>query len=379
MFKNFTPMKNKYLGLLLVSGMFCVNAQEYEFQSVIELETTPVISQGQTGTCWSFSTSSFLESEITRLTGKTVDLSEMYQVRNTYPKKAENYVMRQGKAQFSEGGLSHDVLNSVANYGLVPVSVYTGLTEEEKTHNHAEMVAVLEAMVKTYVANPAKKLSPKWKSAINAVLDTYLGENPNDFVFEGEKYTPKSFMEKMKIKPENYVTLTSFTHHENYKSFILNIPDNFSNGSMYNLPLDEFVSNIDYALSKGYSLALDCDVSEKTFSAKNGVAFIPQIEDDAKKGLTEIIEEMNVSAEYRQAEFENFETTDDHLMHIVGTVKDQKGNLYYKIKNSWGSDEKKVANGGYLYMSVPYVKLKAISVLVHKDGLEKKTKKALQL
>ncbi|CAM4097111.1 MULTISPECIES: C1 family peptidase [Flavobacterium] len=372
-------MKKIYLGLLLTSGIFSINAQKYEFQSVIELEATPVISQGRTGTCWSFSTSSFLESEITRLTGKKVDLSEMYQVRNTYPKKAENYVMRQGKAQFSEGGLSHDVLNSVANYGLVPVSVYTGLTEEEKSHNHAEMVAVLEAMVKTYVQNPGKKLSPKWKVAINAILDAYLGENPKDFEYEGEKFTPKSFMEKMKIKAEDYVTITSFTHQENYKPFILNIPDNFSNGSLYNLPLDEFVSNIDNALAKGFSLALDCDVSEATFSAKNGVAFIPQIDEDAEKGLTELITEMNISPEYRQSEFENFTTTDDHLMHIVGTVKDQKGNTYYKVKNSWGTDEKRVANGGYIYMSVPYLKLKAISVLVHKDGLEKKTKKAFKL
>ena len=372
-------MKKIYLGLLFATGLLSVNAQNYEFQSVIELESTPVISQGKTGTCWSFSTSSFLESEITRLTGKKVDLSEMYQVRNTYPKKAENYVMRQGKAQFSEGGLSHDVLNSAAEYGLVPVSVYTGLSEEEKTHNHAEMVAILEAMVKTYVDNPGKKLSPKWKMAIESVLNTYLGQNPTEFTFEGKKYSPKSFMEAMKIKPENYVTITSFTHEPNYNSFVLNIPDNFSNGSMYNLPLDEFIANIDNALENGYSLALDCDVSEATFSAKYGIAFVPQTEEDEKTGLAEIITEMNITPEYRQSEFENFTTQDDHLMHIVGTVKDQKGNVYYKIKNSWGTDEKRVANGGYVYMSVPYMRLKAISVLVHKDALVKKTKKTLKL
>lgn len=242
-------MKKIYLGLLFASGILSVNAQNYEFQSVIELENTPVISQGKTGTCWSYSTSSFLESEITRLTGKKIDLSEMYQVRNTYPKKAENYVMRQGKAQFSEGGLSHDVINSAASYGLVPVSVYTGLSEEEKTHNHAEMVAVLKAMVKTYVENPGKKLSPKWKTAIESVLNAYLGQNPTEFTFEGKKYSPMSFMEAMKIQPENYVTITSFTHQPNYSSFVLNIPDNFSNGSMYNIPLDEFIANIDNALS----------------------------------------------------------------------------------------------------------------------------------
>lgn len=370
-------MKKIYLGFLFFIGFLSLNAQNYEFQEVINIECLPVISQDKTGTCWSFSTSSFLESEIIRLTGKKIDLSEMYQVRTTYPKKAENFVMRQGKAQFSEGGLNHDVINSVAAYGLVPVSNYSGLSEEEKKHNHAELVSVLEAMVKTYVDNPGKQLSTKWKVAIDKVLDIYLGEIPSEFTYEGKKYTPKSFMEMTKIKADDYVTLTSFTHQPNYKAFILNIPDNFSNGSMYNLPLDEFITAIDYALEKGYSLALDCDVSEATFSAKYGIAFIPENEEDEKTGLAEIIKEKNITPEYRQQEFENYNTTDDHLMHIVGKLKDQKGNIYYKIKNSWGTDEKRVKNEGYVYMSVAYMKLKAISVLLHKDGVDKKTAKKL--
>lgn len=372
-------MNKIYLSLLFVSSILSLNAQNYEFQEVTNVECLPVISQDRTGTCWSFSTSSFLESEIIRLTGKHIDLSEMYQVRTTYPKKALNYVMRQGKAQFGEGGLNHDVINSVAEYGLVPLNVYTGLSEEEKKHNHAELVAVLEAMVKTYVENPAKQLSPKWKIAIDNVLDTYLGEIPTEFTFEGKKYTPKSFRDMTKIKAEDYITITSFKNQENYKPFILNIPDNFSNGSMYNVPLDEFISVIDNALENGYTLALDADVSETTFSAKYGVAFIPANEDDAKTGLAEIIEEKKITPEFRLQEFENFNTTDDHLMHIVGKVKDQKGNNYYKVKNSWGTDDKRVANGGYVYMSVPYMKLKAISVLLHKDGLNKKVKKNLGL
>ncbi len=372
-------MKNLYIGLLFASGLFTASAQNYEFQDVIDVERLPVISQDITGTCWSFSTSSFLESEIIRLTGKKIDLSEMFQARTTYLAKAENYIMRQGKANFSEGALAHDVLNSVVKNGLVPNSVFDGLNDGESKHNHAEMVAVLEAMLKTYVENPGKKLSPNWKQAINAVLDIYLGSIPTKFEYEGKNYTPKSFAEFTKIKPENYITLTSFTHEANYKPFILNIPDNFSNGSMYNLPLDEFIANIDHALAKGYSLSLDCDVSEATFSGKYGIAFIPEKEEDTKTGLAEIITEKNITPEYRQQEFENISTTDDHLMHIVGKVKDQKGNVYYKVKNSWGSDEKKVANGGYVYMSMPYMKLKAISVLVHKDGIQKETKKKLAL
>ncbi len=372
-------MKNLYIGLLFASGLFTASAQNYEFQDVIDVERLPVISQDITGTCWSFSTSSFLESEIIRLTGKKIDLSEMFQARTTYLAKAENYIMRQGKANFSEGALAHDVLNSVVKNGLVPNSVFDGLNDGELKHNHAEMVAVLEAMLKTYVENPGKKLSPNWKQAINAVLDIYLGSIPTKFEYEGKNYTPKSFAEFTKIKPENYVTLTSFTHEANYKPFILNIPDNFSNGNMYNLPLDEFIANIDNALANGYSLSLDCDVSEATFSGKYGIAFVPEKEEDTKTGLAEIIIEKNITPEYRQQEFENISTTDDHLMHIVGKVKDQKGNTYYKVKNSWGSDEKKVANGGYIYMSAPYMKLKAISVLVHKDGVQKETKKKLGL
>lgn len=372
-------MKKLYIGLVFASGLFSASAQNYEFQKVNDVECLPVVSQDVTGTCWSFATSSFLESEIIRLTGKKIDLSEMYQARTTYPLKAENYVLRQGKANFSEGALAHDVMNSVLKYGMVPNSVFNGLHDDVVKHNHIEMVAVLEAMLKTYVENPAKKLSPNWKEAINAVLDIYLGSIPSTFEYESKNYTPKSFTEFTKIKPENYITLTSFTHESSYKPFILNIPDNFSNGSMYNLPLDEFIANIDYALANGYSLSLDCDVSEPTFSGKYGIAFVPEKDEDVKTGLTEIITEKNITPEFRQQEFENLSTTDDHLMHLVGKVKDQKGNTYYKVKNSWGTDEKKVAYGGYVYLSLSYMKLKAISVLVHKEGIQKETKKKLGL
>lgn len=354
-------------------------AQEYKFKDVVDIEATEVKSQGKTGTCWSFSTSSFLESEIFRLTGKKVDISEMYTVRNTYPKKAEIFVMRQGNAQFSEGGLAHDVLNAVSTDGLVPQTAFSGLFGQEKTYNHAEMVAVLRSMVETYAKNPGKNLSPKWRAAVDKVLDVYIGEKPATFVFEGETYTPDSFRDAMKIDAADYVTLTTFTHQPYYNDFVLDIPDNFSNGSMYNLPLDAFVAEIDNALEKGYSIALDCDVSEKTFSAKHGLAVLPQDLGDNKKSMTEIVTELEVTPEERQAEFYNFNTTDDHLMHITGKVKDQKGNVYYKVKNSWGGESNRVGNGGYIYMSAPYLKMKTISVLLHKDGMTKKMQKKLKL
>lgn len=349
-------------------------AQSYEFQIVKDIEANPVISQDNTGTCWSFSTTSFLESEIIRLTGKHIDLSEMYTVRNTYPKKAWNYVMRQGKAQFGEGGLAHDVINSASDYGLVPQNIYSGKLMETVSYNHTEMTAVLEAMLKKYVENPGRKLSPQWKEAINAVLDVYMGKNPEEFTFEGKKYTPQTFLEFSKIKPQDYVTISSFTNENYYKPFQLDIPDNFSNGNFYNLPLDEYIANIDYAIENGYTVALDCDVSETTFSGKIGLAVIADNNEDAKVILSEIKPEKNISAEYRQQEFENFNTQDDHLMHIIGKVKDQNGKMYYKVKNSWGT---KSGKDGFVYMSTSYLKLKSISVLMHKDGLIKKTKTAL--
>lgn len=349
-------------------GLTTANAQKYQFKTVTDIESTQIKSQGRTGTCWSFSTTSFLESEIIRLTGKNIDLSEMYTVRNTYSDKAVNYLYRQGKAQFSEGGLAHDVINSVAKNGLIPEQYFTGMEIGQDRHNHAEMVAVLTSMLDTYIKNPAKELSPKWKLAIESVLDVYLGKNAQEFEFEGKTYTPKTFAEFVKITPSDYVTLSSFKHAKNYEKFVLSIPDNFSNGAFYNIPLDELVSVTEEALKKGYTIALDCDVSEKTFSSKDGVAVIPAINSESKKALEEIVKEKTISPEYRQTEFENFNTTDDHLMHIVGVVKDQKNNTYFKVKNSWGTQQ---GNEGYVYMSVPYFRLKTISVLLHKDAISK--------
>lgn len=371
-------MKTNFITIALLFLAFSVCAQKYDFQTVKDIEAEPVISQGNTGTCWSFSSTSFLEAEIIRITGKKIDLSEMYNVRHTYPKKAWNYVMRQGKAQFSEGGLNHDVINSAKWAGIVPESVYPGLVGTTTKHDHSKMAEELEVLLKKY-ANPEVKLDPKWKLEVNAVLDQYLGQNITEFKFEGKKYTPKSFLEMTQLKLDDYITISSFTHETFYKTFILDIPDNFSNGSFYNLPLDEFVKNIDNAIEKGYTLALDADVSEKTFSSKFGIAVIPENESDDTIILTEIKKEKKISPEFRQQEFENFNTTDDHLMHIIGKVKDQKGTIYYKVKNSWGSDEMHIGNNGYIYMSVPYLKLKAISVLVHKDALLKDTKKQLNL
>ncbi|MGY0392591.1 C1 family peptidase [Bizionia sp. KMM 8389] len=354
-------------------------SQSYAFEPIIDLDATPVISQGNTGTCWSFSTSSFLESEIIRLTGKQIDISEMFQVRHTYPKKAWNYVMRQGKAQFSEGGLAHDVMNSVSEYGLVPQSVYSGLDAQSTSHNHSEMVAVLKGLLDVYIDNPGRSLSPKWQSVVDRTLDTYLGDDITEFTYEGNNYTPKSFLEMTNIKPSDYLSITSFIHKPFYSEFILNIPDNFSNGSFYNVPLDELIQTINNALENGFSVELDCDVSEKTFSAKHGIVVIPENETKAAEAIISVRPEKVITPEYRQQEFENYNTTDDHLMHITGMLKDQNGTVYYKVKNSWGSDDSRVANNGYIYMSEAYMRLKTISIMIHKDALPKSIKKNFNL
>ncbi|PCH52425.1 MAG: aminopeptidase [Flavobacteriaceae bacterium] len=353
--------------------------EKYSFTPIIDLEASAVKNQGNTGTCWSFSTSSFIESEIYRNTGKIIDISEMYNVRNTYSDKAWDYVMRQGKTQFGEGGLAHDVINSIQKNGLVPESDYSGLLNGATKYNHAFIVPALQKVLDAYIKNDKKSMYPNWKIAVDSILDVYLGKTTANFKYHDTLYTPKSFLKMTKVNTSDYITLTSFTHQPYNTKFILNIPDNFSNGTFYNVKLDQLVSEVDNALKKGFTLALDCDVSEKTFSQKFGIAVLPKNIESNEKSLTYIVEEKNITPEFRQEEFENYNTTDDHLMHLIGLVKDQNGTEYYKVKNSWGTTGERIGNGGYIYMSKAFFKLKTISVLVHKNGLSEKVKNEFNL
>ncbi|WP_303317789.1 C1 family peptidase [Flavivirga abyssicola] len=368
-------MKNNFLAFILVCFTLLSYSQPYDFKAIIDLEATDVISQGKTGTCWSFSTSSFLESEIIRITGKKIDLSEMYNVRHTYLNKSWNYVMRQGKTQFSQGGLAHDVMNSISAHGLVPNTIYSGLKNGNAKHDHSKLVDTLKKTLDLYIKD-SKTFN--WKKRTNDILDTFLGENVKSFDYNGKKYSPLSFMKEVKINPKNYVTLTSFSHKPYHTNFILNIPDNFSNGKFFNVTLDELTNTVNNALEKGFTIELDCDVSEKTFSSKHGLAIIPIDGIDIADALINVSEEKKITQEFRQQEFENYNTTDDHLMHITGLVKDQNGTTYYKVKNSWGKNPKRVNHGGYIYMSESYFKLKTISVTLHKNALHKKVLKILR-
>lgn len=366
----------------------------YYFTLVKDIEALDVQSQGRTGTCWSFSSLSFLESEIIRKGKKPVSLSEMFIVRNAYLEKAITYVRMHGQFNFAAGGAFHDIPYIIKKYGIVPEEIYQGLNYGADKHNHAEMDAVLKAMVDEIVKNPQRKLTTSWKEAINGVLDAYLGKLPTEFEFKGKKYTPKSYAESLGLNMDDYVAIGSFTHHPFYQTFVLEVPDNWGFGSIYNVPLNEMEQIINDAVMNGYSVAWGSDVSEKGFSFSNGLAIVPKDEATIKvKGrdnkhfsdagaekisdaFDEPVEEKEITQEMRQEAFDNYETQDDHGMHITGIVKDQKGTKYYIVKNSWGTEND---CDGYFYASEAYVKYKTIDFMIHKDALSKEMKNKLNI
>ncbi len=370
-------MKAFYYRISLLSFFVCMILglqAQYSFSNVTEVACTEVKSQDRTGTCWSFATASFIESELIRMGKGYHDLSEMHVVRNIYKDKAMNYVLRQGKANFSQGSLSHDLMRSMDKHGIIPQSEYTGHLGSNTSYDHSEMEAVLKGMLDGVIKQ--KRISSTWKTAFDCVLDSYMGSSPENFSYNGKNYNPQSFSAELGINADDYVSITSFTHHPFYKPFILEIPDNYSNGSFYNVPLDQLEEIVDHALQNGYSIAWDGDVSESSFSSRDGIAVLPAEGGKDEGFKTKPVKEISVNQKMRQEGFESFATTDDHLMHLVGSSKDQSGNIYYKIKNSWGeiSDYK-----GYLYMSKAYVRMKTISIMVHKDAIPKNIAQRLEL
>lgn len=356
--------------LSLMAGSSSAQAPEI----VIDLTSTDVLSQGNTGTCWSFSTTSFLESEAQRETGQLHDFSEMAAVRVIYPEKVERYVRYQGKHQFGPGGLSHDVTHAAAVYGLVPQSAYAG-GQGQGEYDHSALDATLEAMVKIMV-DQSGSIAEESFDAIDAVLDAHLGALPETFDYQGSSYNPSSFRDAMGIVPEAYVNLTSFTHHPFGAPFILEVPDNHSHGSYWNVPLDDLESVTRNALENGFTVAWDADVSNRGFSFQNGWAIMPEAAASAKEWETlgQMPDEPAVGQEMRQAAFNSQENTDDHLMHIVGLAKDAKGRSYFIVKNSWGQGN---AFGGRQFVSMPYFRHHTIGIMLHEDGLSKNDKKAM--
>ncbi len=336
-------------------------AAKYDFTILHDIDHTSVKSQDSTGTCWSFATASFIEAELIRKGKGEHNISEMFIAYNIYRDKARNFVLRQGKANFSEGSLAHDFVNAASRYGLVPEEVYAGKLPEER-HNHGEMVAALEGMLNGIVKR--SNLSPKWEVAFERVLQTYLGEAPERFTYRGKSYSPKEFAESLDFRRDDYLNITSFSHHPFFESFVLEIPDNFSNGSYFNIPIDDVIETIDHAIESGYSVAWDTDVSEPGFSAGYGLAVLP-VNPKRSDVFRATGEEVEVTQDARQQKFMSKETTDDHLMHITGIATDPNGTKYYVVKNSWGEMG---PYQGYLYASEAYVRMKTIAIVVHRDG-----------
>lgn len=340
---------------------------QYTFTDQINIENTAVKNQGATGTCWSFSTTSFIEAEAIRMGHKNVDFAEMFNVYNIYIDKANNYVSRQGKANFSEGSLAHDVLRIIKQFGILPQSAYSALPADETVYNHQEMVKALTGFLDGVIASG--KPSTHWRDAFKGILNAYMGAPNLDFKVDGKSYTPKSYAKAMGIDASNYVSISSFTHVPFGETFILNIPDNYSNQSFHNVPLNTLMDIVNNALTKGYTIEWDGDVSEKSFGRKEGIAVLPA--DPKSNYLASPEKELEVTQALRQAAFENYTTTDDHLMHLVGKAVDQNGTTYYIIKNSWGDSS---PYEGYLYMSEAYFKMKTVSITLHKEALPKELK-----
>lgn len=356
---------------------------DYRFQPVKQVKATPVENQNKSGTCWVYSANSFFESELLRMDKQPVDLSEMFVVRAGYLERARNYVRRQGAAAFGQGAETHDVLRLIRQYGLVPESVYSGFPPGEDKPVHGEMEAVLKAIVDAVIKAPDGKLSNQWLDAYTGALNGYMGAAPARFTVGGKEYTPQTYFQSLGINLDDYVALSSYTHHPFYKPFILEVADNWSNGLFYNVPVDELVQIADNAVDQGFSIVWASDVSEKTFSAKEGLAIWPEkawanmTEDERKSWAKAPGKEKWVSQEERQQGFDKLTTTDDHGMHITGVVTDQNGTRYYVVKNSWGTVNE--AMQGYLFVSQPYFRCKTMSMLVHKDAIPASIRKKLGL
>lgn len=332
--------------------------------------TTPVKNQALTGTCWCFSTTSMIESECLHKGQGSLDLSEMFTVRNIYLEKADNYIHRQGYARFDEGGLGHDVLHAVATYGIIPESVYSGLKDGHTSHDHSELVVEM----RTYLDSILKVKRPipdNWREGFTAILDKYLGAPPAKFTWNGKTYTPQAFArEVIKFNPDDYISLTSFTHHPFYSSFIVEVPDNFSNGSYYNIPVNELISITKSAVLKGYTVLWDTDVSNRGWLVNKGYALRPAVDSLTRNpGIDPDLEEKKYTQEERQKLYEELITEDDHLMHITGIGKSKQGKEFFIVKNSYGSGSGPF--DGYVRVSIPYFAINTITVIVPKAALDK--------
>lgn len=385
------------LGLICFSAMAKDNKKKtaeegFVFTTVKENPITSIKNQNRSSTCWSFSTIGFLESELLRKGKGEFDLSEMFVVHHTMTDRAVNYVRLHGSSSFSPGGSCYDVIYCMKNYGMVPQEVMPGIMYGDSLPVHNEIDAVASGYVNAIAKGKLTKLTPVWKNGLSAIYDTYLGKCPEQFTYKGNTYTPQSFAAELGLNPDDYVSLTSYTHHPFYEKFAIEVEDNWRNSLSYNLPIDELMEVFDYAVNNGYTIAWGADVSEQGFT-RDGIAVLPDADKgaeltgsdmahwlgmsaaDKRKELTsKPLPEMNVTQEMRQAAYDNWETTDDHGMQIYGIAKDQNGKEYYMVKNSWGKAGK---YKGLWYASKAFTKYKTMNIVLHKDAIPEAIAKKL--
>ena len=385
---------NKYflVATMLLMSLFLKaqnETQGYNFTVVKENPITSIKNQANSGTCWSFAGVGFLESELLKMGKGTHDLSEMYIVRRNYEDKAVKYVRLHGNLNFAGGGSFADVVETIDDYGVVPDNDYRGLEYGEDNHKHGEIDHLLSSYMTGVIANKNRSLTPVWFKGFNGILDAYFGVKPESFQNNGKTYTPQSYAAELGLKSDNYVSLSSFTHHKFYTQFPVEVPDNWRWANSYNLPLDEFIEAIDNALMNGYTVAWATDVSEIGFS-RSGIAIVPDLDSSENAGSDqshwlglspsersnevrgkigkEVLKEKVITQEARQIGYDNHETTDDHGMQIYGIAKDQNGNKFYMVKNSWGETG---PYKGLWYASEAFVRYKTTNVVINKAGLPK--------
>ena len=386
-------MKLKFILSAAVLAIACtaLSAQEYEFTTVKENPVTSIKNQYHSGTCWCFSALSFIESEILRTKGVEVDLSEMFVVGKSYRDRAVKYVRLDGHLNFAAGSSFGDVLHVINDYGIVPQEAMPGFNYGTDKPEHFELDAALKGYVDAIRSNPNRKLSTAWLNGFDGIVEAYFGEYPETFVVDGAEYTPESYRDHLGINYDDYVNITSFTHHPFYEPFIIEVCDNWRWDSAYNLPMDEMMEVMYNAIDKGYTIAWGSDVSEKGFT-RDGLAVMPVEENKAVAGSdqerwvgksaenpeeevkAELPEEMTITQEMRQDGYDRKTTTDDHGMHIYGLAKDQNGTQYFMVKNSWGDAGK---YKGIWYASDAFVRYKTLNIVVHKDALPKHIAKKL--
>ena len=375
----------------LIAANATAQTAEYEFTTIKENPVTSIKNQYRSGTCWCFSALSFIESEILRTKGIETDLSEMFVVGKSYRDRAIKYVRLDGHLNFAAGSSFGDVLHVINDYGIVPQEAMPGFNYGTTMPEHNEIDAALKGYVSAIAKNPNRTLSTAWVNGFDGIVAAYFGEYPETFVVDGKEYTPESYREFLGINYDDYVNISSFTHHPFYEPFIIEVCDNWRWDSAYNLPMDEMMEVMYNAIDKGYTIAWGSDVSEKGFT-RDGLAVMPVEEKKAAAGSdqerwvgkaaeeqkeevkAELPQEMTITQEMRQDGYDRKTTTDDHGMHIYGVAQDQNGNKYFMVKNSWGEAGK---YKGIWYASDAFVRYKTLNIVVHKDALPKHIAKKL--